>query len=89
MLKISYSDKALKFLSKLKRIKAEDADVITDKIEQYANNPASVKNNVKALHGPLKGLYRLRYKKYRIIFDNKGRVMYISDIDMRKDVYGG
>ena len=43
--------------------------------------------NIKKLQG--RNGFRLRIGKYRVIFDDNGRVVFIERIDTRGDVYKG
>jgi mRNA interferase RelE/StbE len=79
---ISYTKKALKFLEKITQT---DAKRITEKIEQYAQDPDSLKNQVKKLTGV--PFYRLRVGDYRVVFDEQGIVLYIIKIDCRGNIY--
>lgn len=82
MLQITYSDLALKFL---RRINKSDRKKIVLKINQYACDPESLKNQVKKLINS--GSYRLRVGGYRIIFSKNGTIMKIEKIGNRGDVY--
>ncbi len=79
---IIYSKLALRFLDK---ITEADAERIINKVEQYANDPNTLKNQVKKL----KGLpyYRLRVGNYRVVFDENGIILNIIKIDNRGNVY--
>lgn len=79
---IIYSKQALKFLDK---ITLAEANRIRGKIEQYVENPSTLKNQVKKLVGS--PFYRLRVGSYRVIFDDKGMVLFIVKIDHRGSVY--
>ena len=76
MRKISYSREAAKTLIKMP---ANTAKLIQSKIEQYAAEPASLANNVKALKGG-EGLLRLRVGDWRVIFTEHGRILEIIKI---------
>jgi len=58
---------------------------ILEKIKLLRQNPRIG----KALYGNLAGLWRLRYDKYRIIYQikNKGLLIYILNIGHRKNIY--
>jgi mRNA interferase RelE/StbE len=83
MLRISYSKDAVRTLS---RMPSNTATLIRSKVEQYAADPASLGNNVKALKGSA-GLYRLRVGDWRIVFTEDGVVMAIIRIAPRGSVY--
>ena len=70
MKEIAYSKDALRFLRRMPRNVAE---TIMGKIAQYAADPASLANNVKALKGE-PGTYRLRIGDWRVVFAEDGRV---------------
>ncbi len=50
---------------------------IKRKIEILANNPASLKNNIKVLKGKYSGLARLRVGNHRVIFRVKESTLMI------------
>lgn len=79
---VAYSKSALKTL---RRIPANDARRIIDKIEQYAADPQSQANNVKALAGS--PYIRLRVGDWRVIMDDQGQVLDILKIGPRSGVY--
>lgn len=79
---VAYSKSALKML---RRIPANDARRIVDKIEQYAADPQSQANNVKALAGS--PYIRLRVGDWRVIMDDQGQVLDILKIGPRGRVY--
>lgn len=83
MKQISYSREAIKTLIKMP---ANTAKLIQSKIEQYANDPASLTNNVKTLKGG-EGLMRLRVGDWRVIFTEDGRVLEIIKIAPRGGAY--
>lgn len=58
---------------------------IMGKVEQYAANPRSQANNVKALTGS--PFIRLRVGDWRVIMDDQGTVLEILEIGPRGDVY--
>lgn len=59
---VRFTAKAARELARL----GPPAKLIVAKIEQYAANPASSANNVKALHG--REEFRLRVGDYRVLF---------------------
>lgn len=83
MKRIAYSKDALKTLS---RIPANVSKLIRSKIEQYATDPATQANNVKALKGE-PGIYRLRVGDCRILFNEDGEVIAIIRIAPRGGAY--
>lgn len=83
MKEIAYSKDALRVLRKMPRNVAE---TIMGKIAQYAADPASLANNVKALKGE-PGTYRLRIGDWRVVFAEDGRVISIIRVAPRGNVY--
>ena len=69
----------------LGRIPANDATRIREKIKQYAENPDSLANNVKALKGS--PFIRLRVGDWRVVMDDQGHVLGIVRIGPRGGVY--
>lgn len=80
---ITYSREAAKALVKMP---ANTARLIRSKIEQYATDPASLSNNVKALKGA-SGFYRLRVGDWRVVFGDDGLIISIVKIASRGEVY--
>ena len=80
--KIEYDPKAVKQLKKLDKSIATD---ILDCIEQFATTPVLTK--IKKLKTPFDGAYRLRCGDYRIVFFQEDKLMLISKIAHRKQVY--
>ncbi len=62
---------------------------IKEKLILLSQNPDSVKNNIKALHGNHKGKFRLRVGDYRVVLQKKDDVLIITIISVghRKDIY--
>jgi mRNA interferase RelE/StbE len=79
---ISYSRQALKAL---RRMPADMAQRIIARIEQYAVEPESLTNNVKALKGR-EGI-RLRVGDWRVIMNDDGIVLAVLEIGPRGSVY--
>jgi mRNA interferase RelE/StbE len=73
----------------LKALTPSDRARIIRKIEQYADDPASQANNVKALQGS--DLYRLRVGDYRVLFtiaaDSTVTVMLVHRVRHRREAY--
>ncbi|MUO77892.1 type II toxin-antitoxin system RelE/ParE family toxin [Agrobacterium vitis] len=82
MKKIAYSKSSLKVL---RRLPTNEAKRITQKIEQYASDPQSMANNVKALTSS--PYIRLRVGDWRVIMDDQGSVLEILKIGPRGSVY--
>ena len=83
-MRIKYSDQALKFLTKLRK---QDVKRIVSKIEQYAEDPMALQNQVKKLTNSI--YFRLRVGNYRVIFSETGEIMKIEKIGNRGEVYKG
>jgi mRNA interferase RelE/StbE len=81
MKQVTYSRAAAKTLS---RIPAVVARRITAKVNQYAADPASQANNVKALTG--RDGIRLRVGDWRVIM-NDGLVLFVMEIGPRGSIY--
>lgn len=82
MKQIAYSKAALK---SLRRIPANAARRIREKIEQYAAEPASQANNVITLQG--RDGIRLRVGDWRVIMDDQGNVLDVIEIGPRGGIY--
>jgi mRNA interferase RelE/StbE len=82
MKSIAYSKSALKVL---RRMPTNEAQRIIAKIEQYASDPKSQANNVKALSGS--PYIRLRVGDWRVIMDDQGQVLDVLKIGPRCGVY--
>jgi len=82
MYEVIFRNPAKRFLKSLD--KGAQQKVIK-KIEKLKNNPRIG----KPLSGNLKGLWRLRYDNYRIIYRIKDQelVIYIMNIGHRKNIY--
>ncbi len=83
MKRIAYSKDALRALS---RMPANVAVLIRSKIAQYAADPASLANNVKALKGE-EGIARLRVGDWRVLFSEDGSVIAIIRVVPRGSAY--
>jgi len=83
MKRITYSKDALRTL---RRMPANVSALVRSKIEQYAADPASLANNVKALKGE-PGVFRLRVGDWRVLFTEDGEVLAIIRIAPRGAAY--
>jgi mRNA interferase RelE/StbE len=83
MKQVAYSRDAIKTLA---RMPANTSRLIRSKIAQYAANPASLGNNVKALKGA-SGYVRLRIGDWRVIFSESGEVVAVIKIAPRGGAY--
>lgn len=79
---IVYSREAQKTLD---RIPVNEANRIRAKIKQFAEDPQSLANNVKALAGL--PFVRLRIGDWRVIMDDRGHVLGIVKIGPRGGIY--
>lgn len=62
------------------------ARLIDAKVRQYANDPSSLRSNVKSLKGG-DGLLRLRVGDWRVIFQEDGTVVAVVRIAPRSGAY--
>ncbi len=83
MKRIAYSKAAVRALS---RMPANVSALIRSKIMQYATDPTSLANNVKALKGE-PGVYRLRVGDWQVLFTEDGAVLAIIKVAPRGAVY--
>jgi mRNA interferase RelE/StbE len=83
MKQVEYARAALKTL---KRIDAATSNRIRDKVEQYAQDPASLENNVIAMKGG-DGLLRMRVGDWRVIFNEDMVVVFVVRIAPRGGAY--
>ena len=77
---IRYSDEALRTLRRLNK-----RDLIRRKIEELAENPESLRANVKRLHGRPES--RLRIQDWRVILRIEGDVLWIDKVLPRSSAY--
>lgn len=85
-MKIKYSQKAVKQLKKIRLGDKKSAKMILETIEAYAINPAG-HFNIKHLKGDMGDFKRLRAGRYRIIFDDENRVMFVYEVKHRQGAY--
>jgi mRNA interferase RelE/StbE len=83
MMPVTFSREALKTLS---AIPANTRRLILSKVEQYAENPASLANNVKVLQGK-PGYFRLRVGDWRVVFRRDGTVVTVTRVAPRGRAY--
>ena len=83
MKEVAYSKSALKVL---RSIPNNEAQRIMAKVQQYAHDPQSQGNNVKALAGS--PFIRLRVGDWRIIMNDQDNVLEVHKIGPRGDIYG-
>jgi mRNA interferase RelE/StbE len=82
-MEIRYTKAALKALM---RMPNNTAQLIRGKIRQYAENPASLANNVKKLQGR-EDAYRLRVGDWRVIFTQDGIILDVLKVGPRGSAY--
>ena len=82
MLKIAYSNEALRAL---KRLPVKTVALIRTKIGRYAAHPAALANNVIRLKGS--PYLRLRVGDWRVIFEVSGGTLTVLDAGHRSGVY--
>jgi len=85
MYKLLYHPRCIKFLQKLPK---RETDKILLKIGQLKKDPLSSELDIKKL-ATTKRSYRLRIGNIRVIYEveNKGKVIYIHEIDFRGNIY--
>jgi len=85
MYEILLHDRVVKFYSKLDN---KSVVRVNKAVETLKENPASGKD-IKMLKGELKGKFRLRVGKYRIVYriENDKNVVIIEDIGIRGRIY--
>ena len=83
MKNIAFSKDALRTLL---RMPANVARIIRAKIDEYAEDPASLRNNVKASKGEA-GVLRLRVGDWRVLFTESGEVIAVIRIAPRGQAY--
>lgn len=82
MKEVSYTKAARRVLFSLPRPTQQR---IRDKVEQYAADPASLSNNVKALKGS--SYLRLRVGDWRVIMDEQLLVIEVVEVGPRGSIY--
>lgn len=84
MREVVYSKHAIRTLN---RMPANEARRIRSKVLQYAEDPASLANNVKKLKGSRYS--RLRIGDWRVIFGEDGTVVDVIRVAARGEAYEG
>jgi mRNA interferase RelE/StbE len=79
---VIYSKRALRAL----RQHANRAPLIREKIEQYADDPATQANNVKQLTGS-DGALRLRVGDFRVVFTETNNTINVLNVGPRGTIY--
>jgi mRNA interferase RelE/StbE len=74
------------FLKKEKRLPSEVKSRIVETLKETLMKP----DNGTMLVGPLKGLWKVRVGKYRIVYeiDEQGKRVVFLDVELRVKVYG-
>ena len=80
-MRLQFTEKAIKEIRKI----GPDSRRIRDKIKQYAADPASLSNNVKALKG--RDEYRLRIGDHRVLFTVDNDVVTVHAVRKRGEAY--
>lgn len=70
----------------LRRMPADVSALVRSEIEQYAAEPASLADDVKASKGE-PGVFRLRVNQWRVLFDEDGEIIAIIRIAPRGAAY--
>ena len=83
MKRVTFSKEAIRTLT---RMPANTARLIRSRIDQYAEKPASLANNVKTLKGE-PGVFRLRVGDWRVLFTEDGQVIAIVKVAPRSGAY--
>lgn len=84
MREVVYSKHAIRTLN---RMPANEARRIRSKVLQYAEDPASLANNVKKLRDSR--YHRLRIGDWRVIFGEDGTVVDVIRVAARGEAYEG
>ncbi len=84
MREVVYSKHAIRTLN---RMPANEARRVRSKVLQYAEDPASLANNVKKLKDSR--YYRLRIGDWRVIFGEDGTVVDVIRVAARGEAYEG
>ena len=76
-------------VEEFKKLDKATQRIIKEKLELLAQNPETLKNNIKPLKGQYKGLYRLRVGNYRVIYkiDKEKITILVIRIGHRRDIY--
>ncbi len=85
-MEIKYSEKSVKQLEKIWRGDKKSASISMEAREAYAKSPRR-DFDIKLLKGKYGDLKRLRSGKYRIIFEDDGKVMLVYEIKHRQEAY--
>lgn len=84
MLEINFSKQAEKFLKNLQKKDQQTAKQVIIKITALASNPKATSSIALVNHAEFR---RIRIGKYRIIYQFDEKVLFITIIDKRDEVY--
>lgn len=87
-MEIKYSERAVKQIKHIHKGDRKSAEMIIATIETFAQNPIG-NFDIKVLKGKYGEFKRLRIGKYRIIFDDDDKVMFIYEVKHRQEAYNG
>ena len=80
---------ATKAIRDMRRLPAQDRERVIAKVQQYADDPASLANQVTKLTGS--EYMRMRVGNYRVLFSNeygKVTIMVVLRVRHRREAYG-
>ena len=87
-MEIKYSERAVKQIKLIHKGDKKSAKMILEAIESYAQKPSG-NFDIKILKGSYGELKRLRVGKYRIIFDDVGKILFVYEVKHRQEAYNG
>ena len=87
-MEIKYSERAIKQIKQIHKGDKKSTKMIMETIEAYAKDQKG-NFDVKILKGKYGEFKRLRVGKYRIIFDDAGKVMFVFEVKHRQEAYNG
>jgi mRNA-degrading endonuclease RelE of RelBE toxin-antitoxin system len=87
-MEIEYSERAVKQIKQIHKGDKKSAKMIMETIEAYARNQKG-NFDIKVLKGKYGEFKRLRVGKYRIIFDDVDKVMFVYEVKHRQEAYNG
>ena len=87
-MEIKYSERAIKQIKQIHKGDKKSAKMIMETIEAYAKNQKG-NFDIKILKGKYGEFRRLRVRKYRIIFDDAGKAMFVYEVKHQQEAYNG
>ena len=87
-MEIKYSERAVKQIKQIHKGDKKSVRMIIETIEAYAKDQKGG-FDIKVLKGKYGEFKRLRAGKYRIIFDDVDRVMFVYEVKHRQEAYNG